>query len=81
MVVRSLLRVTKLLKTSEADMFCNKSCDFSKTFVSKDRTKLEQEQHRQLISDLKQKISEDRSTRWTINYKFGRIEPGGDFPS
>lgn len=77
MVVRSLLSVTRQLKTTESDTFCDKQFDFTRTFVSKDRTKSEQEQHRKLILDLKLKISEDPSIRWVI--KFGRIQSGGKF--
>ena len=77
MVVRSLLSVTRQLKTTESDTFCDKQFDFTRTFVSKDRTKSEQEQHRKLILDLKLKISEDPSIRWVI--KFGRIQSGGRF--
>ena len=77
MVVRSLLSVARQLKTTDSDTFCDKQFDFTRTFVSKDRTKSEQEQHRKLILDLKLKISEDPSTRWVI--KFGRIQSGGKF--
>ena len=77
LVVRSLLSVTRQLKTTDRDMFRGKQFDFNKTYVHKDRTFLEQTQHKQLILELKKKISEDPSTKWII--KFGRIEAGGTF--
>ena len=77
LVVRSLLSVTRQLKTTDRDMFRGKQFDFNKTYVHKDRTFLEQTQHKQLVLELKKKISEDPSTKWII--KFGRVEAGGTF--
>ena len=77
LVVRSLLSVTRQLKTTDRDMFRGKQFDFNKTYVHKDRTFLEQTQHKQLVLELKKNISEDPSTKWII--KFGRIEAGGTF--
>ena len=77
LVVRSLLSVTRQLRTTESDMFPGKQFDFSTTYVHKDRTLLEQTEHRTLVLELKKKISEDPLTKWII--KFGRIEAGGDF--
>ena len=77
LVVRSLLSVTRQLKTTDRDLFRGKQFDFNKTYVHKDRTFLEQTQHKQLVLELKKKISEDPSTKWII--KFGRVEAGGTF--
>ena len=77
LVVRSLLSVTRQLKTTDRVMFRKKPFDFSTTYVHKDRTFLEQTQHRKLVLEIKKKISEDPSTKWVI--KFGSIEAGGTF--
>ena len=71
--------VTKLLKTSDSNKFGDRTFDFSRSFVSKDRTRVEQEEHRKLIVELKLKIREDPSIRWII--KFGRVQSGGIFNS
>ena len=64
--------MTRQLRTTESDMFRGKQFDFSTTYVHKDRTLLEQTEHRTLVLELKKKISEDPLTKWII--KFGRIE-------
>ena len=76
-VVRTLLSDARKLKTSEATTFRTQTIDFSKTYVSKDMTKTEQEINRKLVLELKRNINNDPSTRWII--KFGRVQAGGQF--
>ena len=75
--VRTLLRDAKKLKTTESKLFRGLSFDFSRTYISKDMTKAEQDKHKQLIIDLKTKIREDDSIRWII--RFGKVQNGGPF--
>ena len=69
--------MTRQLKTTDRNIFRGKQFDFNTTYVHKDRTFLEQTQHRQLVLQLKKKISEDPSIKWII--QFWRIEAGGTF--
>jgi len=56
-IVEQALKLSKELKSSS---------DYSYVYLSKDRTKSEQERHRKLVLDLKKKIAGDRDTRWAI---------------
>ena len=80
-VVRTLLRDAPLLKTEGANLSnCfdrNDNFSFAKTYISKDRTLAEQEKHRKLVLELKEKIKDDNSIRWII--KFGKVQAGGAY--
>lgn len=76
-VVRTLLSDARKLKSSDSKLFRGLDFDFSKTYISRDMTRAERDKHRQLIIELKNKITEDPTTRWII--KFGRVQAGGDF--
>jgi len=76
-VVRTLLSDARKLKTTEATMYRTQTFDYSKTYVSKDMTKVEQDINRKLVLELKRYIKNDPSTRWVI--KFGRVQAGGPF--
>ena len=71
-VVRSLLRDAHLLKTKGCMLY-------RKTYVKPDRTFQEQQQHRLLVAELKDKIKSDSKTKWII--KSGKVQPGGVYPS
>ena len=71
-VVRGLLKDAHLLKTDGPRMY-------KKTYVKPDRTFSEQQQHRQLVLELKDKIKSDPTTRWII--KSGKVQSGGAYNS
>ena len=76
-VVRTLLRDACKLKNSDSTSYRGQSFDFSKTYISKDMTKSEQDEHKVLILELKESIRKDPSTRWIIRY--GRVQAWGKF--
>ena len=76
-VVRALLSDARKLRTTEATEFRSQTLDFSKTYISKDMTKVEQDINRKLVLELKRNISNDPSTRWII--KFGKVQAWGSF--
>ena len=76
-VVRALLSDARKLRSTEATEYRSKTLDFSRTYISKDMTKVEQEINRKLVLELKRNISNDSSTRWVI--KFGKVQAAGTF--
>ena len=55
-VVRALLSDARKLKTRDSTSYRGRAFDFTKTYISKDMTKAEQDKHRLLILELKNKI-------------------------
>ena len=76
-VVRALLSDARKLKTTDSTSYRGQAFDFTKTYISKDMTKAEQDKHRLLILELKNKIRDYPSTKWII--QFGRVQDGGEF--
>ena len=72
-----MLSDARKLRTREATEFRSQTLDFSKTYISKDMTKVKQEMNRKLVLELKGNISNDPSTKWII--KFGKVQAGGMF--
>ena len=77
LVVRNLLSVSRQLKTTESHSCFDKPFDFGTTFVSKDRTKHEQQQHARLVREMKERIKKDKNIKWVIRY--GRVEAAGEW--
>ena len=74
-VVRALLSDACKLKNSESTSYRRHSFDFSKTYISRDMTRLEQAEHKRFILKLKDNNLKDGNTRWII--KFGKVQAWG----
>ena len=68
-VGRAFLSDASKLRTTEATEFRSQTFDFSKTYISTDVTKVEQDINRKLVLELKRNISNDPSTRWIIKFR------------
>ena len=69
-VVRALLSDACKLKNSESTSYRRHSFDFSKTYISRDMTRLEQAEHKRFILKLKDNNLKDGNTRWIIKFFF-----------